>query len=123
MKRKCNVYTVNVSDDYYIFNPQSQAYEWAEDFPELRRKGDDGKYTREKPKVFPTWGKALGYAQWKADSGWDCVTIYDVCCGEVWENVSSYKKCKCCKHEVIDGIHNDTHHETPEHDWQLPEKN
>jgi hypothetical protein len=122
MKRKYNVYTVNVSDDYYVYNPDTQAYEWAEEYPELRKDTDNGNYYREKPRVFPKWQDAVEYARKKSEYN-SCVTIDDVCCGEVWQSVESYKKCKCCGHEVIDGFYSDDHHDEPQHDWQLPEHN
>jgi len=122
MKRKYNVYHVNVSSDYYVYNPDTQAYEWAEDYPKLRMDSDNGKYYREKPRVFKTWKKALEYAIEESNHN-SCVTINDACCGEVWASITTYKKCNCCGNEIIDGINDDSHHDEPQHDWQLPERN
>ena len=113
MKRKYNTYTVTVTDDYLVPGDDN-CLEWKSEIDK------DFKPDYTTKKGFKSFKEAKDYVYSLNTS--ESITIEDECCGEVYSSHNENYGCKCCGSEKWEKTESDSHHDTPQHDWQLPDK-
>lgn len=120
MSKKYNSYAVTIHTDYYVpvkCDDGTIVWDWASSV-EPNFKVDSKTW-----EGFKTFQEALDFLEEETTgSRWifyPSAYIEDKCCGEVWENTLNIDKCATCGHEEQFHGTSDSHHDTPEADYQL----